>query len=298
MPVTVRFDPTLNSLQAQIILDATELNDGVMTKAQARKLASLNGGALQPFTVDTLPLASSMDLQQVWLTDMRAAVVSNSSQWWLSNRRVLDRFLGRLYARGVENIWAMTPEQGGANIGFLGGSGDTLAINGAYISITPIYPAAVESPLSLIGNTKSANASPLQTAEFTWTASFIPLALGDDANGFNSFGWASGMFVDSTSTGVLRFVLEGEPVIASAPGAIKVGSSYLIHLSFDGSNFSLYLNGRLVGSAAGSPDFGTGAFYTNFGDGNDEVQSEAYGYAETPADIVAADFQAWSTPAG
>jgi hypothetical protein len=35
MPVTVKFDPTVNSLQAQVISDATPFNDGVMSKAQA-----------------------------------------------------------------------------------------------------------------------------------------------------------------------------------------------------------------------------------------------------------------------
>jgi hypothetical protein len=38
VPVTVKIDPTLNSQQAQIIEDATEFNDGVMTAAQVRKL--------------------------------------------------------------------------------------------------------------------------------------------------------------------------------------------------------------------------------------------------------------------
>ena len=38
MPVTVRFDPTANSLQSQIIPDASPNNDGVMNKSQAAAL--------------------------------------------------------------------------------------------------------------------------------------------------------------------------------------------------------------------------------------------------------------------
>ena len=41
MPVTVAIDPAPNSIQAQVINDATPFNDGVMTKAQAAKLAGL-----------------------------------------------------------------------------------------------------------------------------------------------------------------------------------------------------------------------------------------------------------------
>ena len=44
MPVTVKFDPHVTQPQAQIIPDATQFNDGVMTKAQAAKLASLTPG--------------------------------------------------------------------------------------------------------------------------------------------------------------------------------------------------------------------------------------------------------------
>src|SRR5438270_12681515 len=48
MPVTVKFDPTVNSLQAQVISDATPFNDGVMSKAQAAKLANLSPGGFSP----------------------------------------------------------------------------------------------------------------------------------------------------------------------------------------------------------------------------------------------------------
>jgi hypothetical protein len=41
MPYTVAFDPTVGSIQAQIITDATPFADGVMTKVQAALLASL-----------------------------------------------------------------------------------------------------------------------------------------------------------------------------------------------------------------------------------------------------------------
>jgi hypothetical protein len=41
MPVILSFDPTANSTQGQVIRDATPFNDGVMTAAQAAKLASL-----------------------------------------------------------------------------------------------------------------------------------------------------------------------------------------------------------------------------------------------------------------
>ena len=44
MPVIVKFDPTANSQQAQVINDATEFNDGVMTKEQVRLLNSLTPG--------------------------------------------------------------------------------------------------------------------------------------------------------------------------------------------------------------------------------------------------------------
>ena len=43
MPVTVKFDPTANSLQSQIIPDATPRSDGVMTKEQVAALAQSTG---------------------------------------------------------------------------------------------------------------------------------------------------------------------------------------------------------------------------------------------------------------
>jgi hypothetical protein len=45
MPVQVRFDPTLNSPQLQIIPDASATTDGVMSKEQAALLASLAPGS-------------------------------------------------------------------------------------------------------------------------------------------------------------------------------------------------------------------------------------------------------------
>ena len=56
MPVTVKFDNTTQCpQQAQIIPDATPFNDGVMTKAQAAKLAGLTpsgGGECCPNVTD------------------------------------------------------------------------------------------------------------------------------------------------------------------------------------------------------------------------------------------------------
>jgi len=45
MSVTVKFDPNVTQQQAAVIPDATPFSDGVMTKAQAAKLAGLAGGA-------------------------------------------------------------------------------------------------------------------------------------------------------------------------------------------------------------------------------------------------------------
>ena len=41
MPVTIKFDPTANSLQAQVIPNASANNDGVMSKEQSAKLGGL-----------------------------------------------------------------------------------------------------------------------------------------------------------------------------------------------------------------------------------------------------------------
>jgi hypothetical protein len=43
MPVVVKFDPNTTQQQAAVIPDASPHNDGVMTKAQAAKLAGLSG---------------------------------------------------------------------------------------------------------------------------------------------------------------------------------------------------------------------------------------------------------------
>lgn len=47
MPITVKFDPTTNSQQAQVIPDATSFSDGVMTKAQAKRVDNIGAGAGQ-----------------------------------------------------------------------------------------------------------------------------------------------------------------------------------------------------------------------------------------------------------
>ena len=86
MPVTVRIDPTPNSTQAQVIPDATEHNDGVMTAAQVRKLDSLTPGGSgfdhegrEDFSVDglsylpiVLPAGYTNTLYKVWLTAGRS----------------------------------------------------------------------------------------------------------------------------------------------------------------------------------------------------------------------------------
>jgi hypothetical protein len=46
MTVKVRFDPTLNSPQMQVIPDASPTTDGVMTKEQAAALASFTPGGI------------------------------------------------------------------------------------------------------------------------------------------------------------------------------------------------------------------------------------------------------------
>lgn len=86
MPVTVKIDPSLHSLQAQVIPDATEHNDGVMTAAQVRKLDSLTPGGSgfdhegrEDFFIDgpsfipiILPAAYTNTLYKIWLTAGRS----------------------------------------------------------------------------------------------------------------------------------------------------------------------------------------------------------------------------------
>jgi hypothetical protein len=45
MPITVKFDPNVTSMQAAVIPDATTRNDGVMTKAQAAQLIGARASA-------------------------------------------------------------------------------------------------------------------------------------------------------------------------------------------------------------------------------------------------------------
>jgi hypothetical protein len=94
MPVTVKIDPTLNSIQAKIIDDATEHNDGVMTAAQVRKLDSLTPGGSgfdhegrEDFSIDgttaipiILPAAYSNLLYKVWLSVGRSGVFPGPGQ--------------------------------------------------------------------------------------------------------------------------------------------------------------------------------------------------------------------------
>jgi hypothetical protein len=90
MPITVRFDPTSTSPQAQIIPNVSLFNDGVLSAAQyAALLAGITGiSMLTVYTNETRPAANAVGVVpgstavQIWNSDDHEPNFSDGTNWY------------------------------------------------------------------------------------------------------------------------------------------------------------------------------------------------------------------------
>lgn len=245
-------------------------------------------------TVAGIPSASSLARQQLWLASLSQMLFSDGASWYYLSAQIgsyakLDRYVATL-AESFDNVWPLNTLIAGANISQtnLGQNASGILNSGSGILFTgaPLYPATLAASQTIPDFDSLFNSSGLPKAgTFTYTYAFRPQHLIDDPSGYNAVGWTDA-FVQTDAAGHLIFDLAGSPLITSAAGAIVVGTRYIVLLTFDGVNFSLYLNGGLVGSAAGTTTFGS--FLVNVDDGDFDFDALAYKYSSVSGVTAAA----------
>jgi hypothetical protein len=289
MTIPVRFDTTLNSPQLQILPDASPSNDGVMTKAQAAKLASLNGVQFYD-NIAALPAAADTPGGFAWVFSLNALFVSDGGAWNYTNGQLsispsLDRFTASLAESPLsfDNVWPLfqiIPDhlQTGLtqyNLGFGNAQMFNSVSGAASIPFTgaPLYPASPTAASQLYDGTDpfqealGVNVNSLTPFTFIWF--FRPHALQTDAGGYCAVGNPN-QFAGIDAGGHLKFVLGGVDTIVSPAATIAVETAYMVAVTYaptETNQFSLYLNNKRIGSAAGLANTDTG-FLVNVSSAN------------------------------
>lgn len=163
MPVTVRFNPNVNSLQAAIIPDATPKNDGVMTAAQAALLASISPG---------------MEISALVGLDGTVSAPNNSNISTHGSATLLVTVpAGMTKFKVTQNGPRLIANVGSPTANLLSGSMAVLDVNSLTVLVpdsTGVYTVSPGQQLGAFANVANVfNSSPVSAPANQWSIEFV-----------------------------------------------------------------------------------------------------------------------------